>query len=128
MKVAIQSLQLNNYQQKINIKVYDEQAQELSNLDLNGERLVLVTGNKNFFVIYTNKQLLHIFSSSTVQLIKRGILIEGVCMIQHNEQLNKLILLTFKGQIIVYDIIDSSECHINDEIKHVETIDVLPVL
>lgn len=97
-------------------------------MDLNGERVVLVTGNRNFFAIYTNKQLLHIFSSSTVQLIKRGILIEGVCMIQHNQNLRKLVLLTFKGQILVYDVIDSTSSHINDEIKLAETIDVLPVL
>lgn len=43
--------------------MYDEESMELSNLDLNGERVVLVTGNRNFFVLYTNKQLLHVFSS-----------------------------------------------------------------
>ena len=49
-----------------------------------GEKALLVKANKNFFAIYTNKQLLHIFSSSTTELIKRGILVEGVCMIQSN--------------------------------------------
>ena len=66
-------------------------------MDLNGERVVLVSANRNFFAIYTNKQLLHVFSSATIELIKRGILIEGVCMIQENLNLNQLALLTFKG-------------------------------
>jgi hypothetical protein len=69
-----------------------------------GEKAVLVKANKNFFAIYTNKQLLHIFSSSTTQLIRRGILVEGVCMIQSNQNLNKLALLTIKGQVIIYKI------------------------
>lgn len=69
-----------------------------------GEKAVLVKANKKFFAIYTNKQLLHLFSSSTTQLIKRGILVEGVCMIQSNQNINKLALLTIKGQIYIYKI------------------------
>jgi hypothetical protein len=61
---------------------------ELNQLELQGERVLLITGNKNFFGIYTNKQLLHIFSSTTTELIKRGILVEGACMIDQNEYLN----------------------------------------
>ena len=49
-------------------------------------------------------------------------------MVEQNSKLNKLVLLTFKGQIIVYDIIDSHESHINDEIKQVDIIDIVTVL
>ena len=73
---------------------------------MNGERVLLLTANRNFFAIYTNKQLLHIFSSSTTELIKRGILIEGVCMIESNQESNRISLLTLKGQLIVYDVVN----------------------
>lgn len=69
-----------------------------------GEKALLVKANRNFFAIYTNKQLLHIFSSSTTELIKRGILIEGGCMIESNQKLNKIALLTLKGQIYIYKV------------------------
>lgn len=55
LRILVQSLQLNNHQQKIHLKVYSEDSQELSNMDLNGERVVLVSANRNFFAIYTNK-------------------------------------------------------------------------
>lgn len=69
---------------------------------MNGEKVLLITANRNFFAFYTNKQLLHVFSSSTTELIKRGILLEGVCMIESNQSINRIILLTIKGMIYVY--------------------------
>lgn len=49
-------------------------------------------------------------------------------MVQENQELNKLLLLTFKGQLLIYDIIDSAQSHISDEIKLVHTIDIVTVL
>lgn len=73
-------------------------------MEMSGERVMLVAANKHFFAIYTNKQLLHVFSSTTTELIKRGILIEGVCMIDTNADRNEIVLLALKGRIIVYRI------------------------
>jgi len=75
-------------------------------MDLPGERALLVTANRKFFGIYTNKQQLHIFSSTTTELIKKGILVQGACMIDSNETLNQISLLTLKGNIIVYKVIN----------------------
>lgn len=105
---------MNNHQQKINWTVYSEEGQELSNMELPGERVLLVSGNRNFLAIYTNKQLLHIFSSSSTDLIKRGILIEGVCMMAQNQKLNKLAFLTFKGKIVIYSIKEKESQHMSD--------------
>jgi len=44
-------------------------------MDLQGERSILLTANKNFFALYTNKQQLHVFSSTTTELIKKGIVV-----------------------------------------------------
>ena len=92
-----------------------------------GEKAVLVKANKNFFAIYTNKQLLHLFSSSTTQLIRRGILVEGVCMIQANQNLNKLALLTIKGQIYIYKI-SNPDCPSGDSVKLVMRTDIQDIL
>ena len=68
--------------------------------------MILVSANRNFFALYTNKQLLHVFSSSTTELLKRGIIVEGVCMIESNSAKNLLALLTLKGKIIIYEVIN----------------------
>jgi ABC-type uncharacterized transport system permease subunit len=73
---------------------------------MQGERVILIAANKNFFALYTNKQLLHVFSSSTTELLKRGIIVEGVCMIESNSNMNLLAMLTLKGKIIVYEVIN----------------------
>lgn len=84
------------------MKVYNSTSLELSTLELQGERVLLVTANRNFFSIYTNKQQMHTFSSTTMELIKKGIVIEGVCMIECNQLQNQIAVLTLKGTIFVY--------------------------
>ena len=49
---------------------------------------------------------MHVFSSSTTELLKRGIVVEGVCMIESNSSMNLIALLTLKGKIIVYEVIN----------------------
>ena len=97
IRVIISNIQVSAYQQRIDLKIFNSESLELSRMEMAGERVLLVSANKNFFAIYTNKQLLHVFSSSTTELIKRGILVEGVCMIESNQSLNEIALLTLKG-------------------------------
>lgn len=82
LRVLVQSLQVGTAAtaQKIIVRVLSSEHEELSATELPGERLVLVTGNENFFCFYTNRQQLHVFSSASLELIQRGIVIEGVCM------------------------------------------------
>ena len=54
--------------------------------------------------MYTNRQLLHVFSSTTTEVIKRGVLLEGVCMIDSNQNNDLMALLTLKGVIHVLQI------------------------
>jgi hypothetical protein len=56
IRVIIQNLQLSQHSQKIELKVYNSESAELSHLDLQGERVLLMTANRNFFALYTNKQ------------------------------------------------------------------------
>jgi len=49
---------------------------------------------------------MHVFSSTSTELIKKGIVIEGVCMIQTNEANNQIVVLTLKGAILVYKVIN----------------------
>lgn len=88
------------------MKVLSADLMELSKLEMNGERVLLLTANPNFFALYTNKQLLHVFSSSTTELIKRGILLEGVCMISSNTSNNRIALLTLKGVVHIYEVVN----------------------
>jgi len=55
LRVMISNIQVSQYVQRIDIKVYNSESTELSKEDLNGERVLLVTANKNFFALYTNK-------------------------------------------------------------------------
>lgn len=86
--------------------MYNSEAHELSNLEMQGERVLLMTANRNFFALYTNKQQLHVFSSTTVELIKKGVVLEGVCMIESNQKLNLMALLTLRGKIFVYKVVN----------------------
>ena len=54
----------------------------LSEIELIGERVALICANKSFFAIYSNKHLLHVFSTNTIEIIKRGLLVEGACLIE----------------------------------------------
>lgn len=65
-----------------------------------------MAANHNFFAIYTNKQQLHIFSSTTTELIKRGIVIQGVCMITQCQSQNLIGVLTMKGGVQVYKVVN----------------------
>jgi hypothetical protein len=106
LKVNIQNIQVSNHQQRIEIKVMSEDLMELSKLEMNGERVLLITANRNFFALYTNRQNLHLFSSSTTELIKRGILLEGVCMITSNATNNRIAMVTLKGLLHVYQVVN----------------------
>lgn len=88
---------MSAHAQRIDLKVYSAESAELCQLDLQGERVLLMTANRNFFALYTNKQQLHIFSSTTVELVKKGIVLEGACMIESNQDLNQIVLLTLRG-------------------------------
>jgi hypothetical protein len=57
-------------------------ANSLAQIELVGERVALISANKLFFAIYSNKQLLHVFSTNTIEIIKRGLLVEGACLIE----------------------------------------------
>lgn len=86
LKILVQSIQTGTSAnaQKIALKALSSGGDELSFTELPGERLTLVTGNERFFVLYTNRQQVHVFSSTTFELIQRGLLIEGGCMLAEN--------------------------------------------
>lgn len=104
LRILISNTFVTQNQQKIDLKVYNSNSQELSNLDLLGERVVLMTANQRFFAMYTNKQQLHVFSSTTTELICKGLIVQGGCMIESNETLNQILILTLKGTIQVYQV------------------------
>lgn len=56
IRVIIQNIKMSQHSQKIELKVYNSESAELSHLDLQGERVLLMTANRNFFALYTNKQ------------------------------------------------------------------------
>lgn len=113
LRILISNIQISQYQQKIDLKVYNSSSQELSHLELQGERVLLLTANSNFFSLYTNKQQLHVFSSNTTELIQRGLVIEGVCMMAQNQENNLLGLLNLKGNVLVYKVVSPDYPSIN---------------
>jgi hypothetical protein len=82
LRLLIQNHFVNQNNQKLVIKVLDKMANSLAEIELVGERLALICANKLFFAIYSNKQLLHVFSTNTIEIVKRGLLIEGACLIE----------------------------------------------
>lgn len=126
IRIIILNLQMSAHAQRIDLKVYNSDSTELCQVDLQGERVLLVTANRNFFALYTNKQQLHIFSSTTVELVKKGIVLEGVCMIESNQDLNQIVVLTLRGNVIVYKVlnpdfpsIDSVRVEYQTSIQHI---------
>ena len=86
-----------------------------------------MTANKDFYALYTNKQQLHIFSSSTTEVIKRGILLEGVCMIQTNQSLRQLAMLTMKGGIYVFEV-NNPDYTVQETVKKVLQTSIQDIL
>ena len=48
---------------------------------------------------------MHVFSSTSTELIKRGIVIEGVCMLHTCEATKQIVVLTLKGSVFVYKVL-----------------------
>lgn len=106
LKILVQSIQTGTSvnAQKIALKALTAAGEELSFTELPGERLTLVAGNEKFFVIYTNRQQVHVFSSTTFELIQRGQLIEGGCMLAENGETSQFAVVTLRGVIHVYKV------------------------
>ena len=109
------------------MSVINADAEQLSKIELNGEKVLLMTANKDFYALYTNKQQLHIFSSSTTEVIKRGILLEGVCMIQTNQSLRQLAMLTMKGGIYVFEV-NNPDYTVQETVKKVLQTSIQDIL
>ena len=65
IRVILQNIQVSQFNQRIEMKVYNSDSQELSSMERAGERVLLVGANRSFFVLYTNKQQMHVFSSTS---------------------------------------------------------------
>ena len=56
LRVLISNVQVSTSQQRIDMTVINADAELLSKIELNGEKVLLMTANKDFFALYTNKQ------------------------------------------------------------------------
>lgn len=127
LRVLISNVQVTSSLQRIDMSVLNADAEQLSKIELNGEKVLLMTANKDFYALYTNKQQLHIFSSSTTEVIKRGILLEGVCMIQTNQSLRQLAMLTMKGNIYVFEV-NNPDYTVQETVKKVLQTSIQDIL
>jgi hypothetical protein len=66
--------------------------------------VILTTGNSAFFVLYTSDGQLNIFSSRGLKQIKGGLMIEGICMIESNEETLTMAVVSLKGVITLYKV------------------------
>ena len=126
IRVILQNIQVSQFNQRIEMKVYNSDSQELSSMELAGERVLLVGANRSFFVLYTNKQQMHVFSSTSTELIKRGIVVEGVCMLHTIEATKQIVVLTLKGNILVYKVL--TDFPTIDSVRLEHQTNILPLL
>ena len=77
---------------------------EVTNTMIAREFAIMFTANSKFFSIYTNEGQLLIYSASTWKTIKGGLIIEGVCFLDSNEEASSLAIVTLKGQITFYRV------------------------
>jgi len=55
LRVLIQNIQISQYAQKIEMSIINADAEQLSKIELAGEKVLLMTANRDFFALYTNK-------------------------------------------------------------------------
>jgi len=85
LTILINNIKMSETSQKFELKVYNSESALLAEeLVMPGERVLLISANRNFFALYTNKQNLHLFSAASCDLIKKDLFIEGVCMMVSN--------------------------------------------
>lgn len=58
----------------------------------------------SFYLLYTTRGGLHVHSSRTTQVIKSGLVVEGGCFLDCNEEAMAFAVLTLKGAVSLYRV------------------------
>ena len=71
---------------------------------MDGEFIVMSSMCGAFYILYTSSGKLSIFNSRTTSPIKQGMLIDGGCFIDSNEENMTFAVLTLKGILSLYRV------------------------
>lgn len=104
MKIVIQNQSMNEFNKNAIISFYNTDNKRLQQTCIQNQFVILSTHNSKFFSLYTNEGQLQIYSSRTFRQLKSGLIIEGVCMIDSNEDIQVLVLLTLKSVVKFYKV------------------------
>lgn len=97
MKVLISNRDQNIYNRFAEIKIYNCDNFEISQSVIQNEFVVLYNANASFYTLYTNEFKLSIYSTRSTQLVKSGLFLDGLCMMETNEVSGRLAGLSIKG-------------------------------
>ena len=79
-----------------------------------------------FYAVLTTDNKLSIFSTRSTQLIKGGLILDGVCMLSSNGECSMLCTITLKGSVSLFRIKDVQSldscvqiwtCYLTDVLK-----------
>ena len=71
---------------------------------MDGEFIVMSSMCGAFYILYTSSGKLSIFNSRTTRPIRQGMLIDGVCFIDSNEENMTFAVLNLKGVLSLYTV------------------------
>ena len=71
---------------------------------MDGEFIVMSSMCGAFYILYTSSGKLSIYNSRTISPIRQGMLIDGVCFIDSNEENMTFAVLTLKGVLSLYKV------------------------
>jgi len=91
--------------QSCSIKVYNVAHQEVASSALSG-CVVLATANSVFYAVMTTDNKLNIYSTRSTQLIKAGLILDGICMMASNGECSLLCTLSMKGVVSLFRVKD----------------------
>ena len=104
MRVLIQNIGNGRFP-TCSIKVYNTQHVEIASSTLTG-CVVQVTANSVFYAVLTTENKLNIYSTRSTQLIKAGLILDGVCMLFSNGEASLMCTITLKGVVSLFRVKD----------------------
>ncbi|CDW71962.1 protein hira [Stylonychia lemnae] len=102
LKVIISNVDLNAFNRRAEVKILNQDNVYISQTAIEREFVVLTCVCHSFFILYTNLGQLQIFSTRTTQLIRGGLIQEGICFLECSEESMSFTTLNLKGQLNIY--------------------------
>jgi len=105
-KVHISNVAINSFNKRTELAFLTTDNRRISQSMIDKDTVTLATANPYFFALCTSQGSLHVYSSRTFMCVAGGIQIEGVCMMESSHESMTLALLTLKGALYLFRVIN----------------------